>query len=42
MKEDEAKHAKMAQEAGARELPAPIRHAMAVTADIMKSLAYRI
>ncbi len=42
MKEDEARHAVMAQQAGARELPPPIRRAMAFTADIMKSLAYRI
>jgi ubiquinone biosynthesis monooxygenase Coq7 len=42
MKEDEARHAEMAQQAGARELPPPIRRAMAFTADIMKSLAYRI
>jgi len=42
MKVDEAKHADMAQEAGARDLPPPIRRAMAFTADIMKSLAYRI
>jgi demethoxyubiquinone hydroxylase (CLK1/Coq7/Cat5 family) len=32
----------MAQQAGARDLPSPIRRAMAFTADIMKSLAYRI
>ena len=42
MKVDEAKHAEMAQEAGARDLPPPIRRAMAFTADFMKSLAYRI
>ncbi len=42
MKEDEAKHADMAQEAGARELPPPIRRAMTLTANFMKSLAYRI
>jgi ubiquinone biosynthesis monooxygenase Coq7 len=42
MKIDEAKHAQMAQEAGARELPPPIRRAMAFTAGIMKSLVYRI
>jgi len=42
MKIDEAKHAEMAHEAGARELPPPIRRAMAFTAGIMKSLAYRI
>jgi ubiquinone biosynthesis monooxygenase Coq7 len=42
MKIDEAKHAQMAQEAGARELPPPIRRAMTFTAGIMKSLVYRI
>lgn len=42
MKVDEAKHAHMAEEAGARELPLPIRRAMALTAGIMKALAYRI
>lgn len=42
MKSDEAKHAEMAQEAGARELPPPIRRAMAFSANIMKTLAYRI
>ena len=42
MKLDEARHADMAQEAGARDLPAPIRRAMAFTAGIMKSLAYRL
>ena len=42
MKEDEAKHARMAEDAGARELPPPIRRAMTMTADLMKSLVYRI
>ena len=42
MKEDEAKHARMAEDAGARELPPPIRRAMTITADLMKSLVYRI
>ena len=42
MKEDEAKHARMAEDAGARELPPPIKRAMTVTADLMKSLVYRI
>jgi ubiquinone biosynthesis monooxygenase Coq7 len=42
MKVDEAKHARMAEEAGARELPPPIRRAMAFTAGIMKALAYRL
>lgn len=42
MKADEAKHADMAEDAGARDLPEPIRRAMAFTAGIMKTLAYRI
>ncbi len=42
MKADEAKHAQMAEQAGARELPPPIRRAMTFTANIMKTLAYRI
>jgi len=42
MKTDEAEHARMAEEAGAIELPRPIRSAMAFTAGIMKTLAYRI
>jgi ubiquinone biosynthesis monooxygenase Coq7 len=42
MKVDEATHAVMAEHAGARDLPEPIRHAMAFTAKIMKTLAYRL
>jgi ubiquinone biosynthesis monooxygenase Coq7 len=42
MKTDEAQHARMAEEAGASDLPKPIRSAMAFTAGIMKALAYRI
>jgi len=42
MKADEAKHAEMAEAAGARDLPEPIRRAMTFTAGIMKALAYRI
>ena len=42
MKVDEARHADMAQEAGARDLPQPIRRAMALTAGFMKALAYRL
>lgn len=42
MKTDEAKHARMAEEAGAHALPKPIQSAMAFTAGIMKTLAYRI
>ena len=42
MKVDEARHAHMAEEAGARELPEGIRRAMTFTAGIMKTLAYRV
>lgn len=42
MKTDEAEHARMAEEAGASELPKPVRAAMAFTAGIMKALAYRV
>lgn len=42
MKTDEAEHARMAEAAGASELPGPIRSAMAMTAGMMKALAYRI
>jgi ubiquinone biosynthesis monooxygenase Coq7 len=42
MKTDEAEHARMAEEAGGRELPSPIRATMTFTSSIMKTLAYRI
>jgi ubiquinone biosynthesis monooxygenase Coq7 len=42
MKTDEAQHARMAEQAGAGELPQPIRAAMAFASGIMKALAYRI
>jgi len=42
MKVDEAKHADMAEAAGARELPESIRRAMASAAAVMKALAYRL
>ena len=42
MKVDEAKHADMAEQAGARDLPPPIKRAMAFTAGVMKALAYRV
>jgi len=42
MKVDEAKHADMAEAAGARDLPEPVRRAMALTAGVMKTLAYRL
>lgn len=41
MKTDEARHAEMAAAAGGRELPRPVRRAMALTAGVMKALAYR-
>jgi ubiquinone biosynthesis monooxygenase Coq7 len=42
MKTDEAQHARMAEQAGASELPQPIRTAMTFASGIMKALAYRI
>jgi ubiquinone biosynthesis monooxygenase Coq7 len=42
MRDDEARHGAMAQEAGALELPLPARELMRVTASVMKALAYRI
>lgn len=42
MKEDEARHADMAVEQGARRLPAPVQGIMALTAGLMKVVAYRI
>ncbi len=42
MKTDEAKHAQMAESAGAYDLPEPIRDAMSFASKIMKAVAYRI
>lgn len=42
MKIDEAKHAQMAEDSGAYELPPPVRQAMKLTASIMKAVAYRV
>lgn len=42
MKVDEAKHADMAAQAGAFELPQPIKQAMAFASKVMKAVAYRI
>jgi len=42
MRDDEARHGAMAQEAGALELPMPARELMRVTARVMKAVAYRI
>ena len=41
MKEDEARHADNALEAGARTLPQPIPRLMALTSKLMKAIAYR-
>ena len=42
MRDDEARHGAMAQEAGAFDLPRPVRDLMRATAGIMKAVAYRL
>jgi ubiquinone biosynthesis monooxygenase Coq7 len=42
MKIDEAKHAKMAEDSGAFDLPRPVRRLMKLTAGAMKAVAYRV
>lgn len=42
MKIDEAKHAKMAEESGAYDLPRPVRRLMKITAGVMKAVSYRL
>lgn len=42
MKEDEARHARMALDSGATILPAPVQRLMSLTAGIMKAVAYRL
>ncbi len=42
MKIDEAKHAKMAEDSGAFDLPQPVRRLMKLTAGAMKAIAYRV
>ena len=42
MRDDEARHGAMAQEAGAFDLPPPVRDLMRVAAGVMKAVAYRI
>lgn len=42
MKIDEATHAKMAENAGAFDLPLPVRKMMKLTAGVMKAIAYRV
>lgn len=42
MKIDEAKHARMAEDSGAFDLPGPVRDLMKLTAGVMKAVAYRV
>ena len=42
MKIDEARHAQMAEDSGAYDLPQPVRDLMRLTASAMKAVAYRI
>ena len=42
MKIDEAKHAQMAEDSGAFDLPEPVRQLMKLTAGVMKAVAYKI
>ena len=42
MRDDEARHGAMALEAGAVQLPFPVRRLMRAAADVMRAVAYRI
>lgn len=42
MKIDEAKHAKMAEDSGAYDLPRPVQRIMKMTAGVMKAISYQI
>jgi len=42
MRDDEARHGAMAQEAGAVPLPLPVRQLMRAAAGVMKAVAYRV
>ena len=42
MRDDEARHGAMAQEAGGSDLPRPLRQVMRLAAGVMKAIAYRI
>jgi ubiquinone biosynthesis monooxygenase Coq7 len=42
MRDDEARHGAMAQQAGAFDLPRPVRDLMHFTAGVMKAVAYRL
>jgi 3-demethoxyubiquinol 3-hydroxylase len=42
MREDEARHGDMAQDAGGDRLPLPMRGVMRLAADVMRAVAYRV
>ncbi|MDD3266487.1 MAG: 2-polyprenyl-3-methyl-6-methoxy-1,4-benzoquinone monooxygenase [Burkholderiales bacterium] len=42
MREDEIRHAHMAHDSGAADLPAPIKNIMKITSKVMTSLSYKI
>jgi len=42
MRDDEVRHGEMAQNAGALDLPPPVRTLMRVAASVMKAVAYRV
>ena len=42
MRDDEARHGAMAQEAGGTDLPRPVRQVMRLAAGVMKAVAYRV
>jgi 3-demethoxyubiquinol 3-hydroxylase len=42
MKDDEARHAMTAEQAGATDLPMPVKWAMRAAAKVMTTTAYRI
>ena len=42
MKDDEARHAQDAQQAGAMELPPPVKGLMAAAAKVMTTVAHRV
>ena len=42
MRDDEARHGAMAHDAGALDLPRPVREVMRLAANVMKAVAYRI
>ncbi|MEP7329952.1 MAG: demethoxyubiquinone hydroxylase family protein, partial [Betaproteobacteria bacterium] len=42
MRDDEARHADMAEAAGALPLPRPVRNLMHASAGVMKAVAYRL